>query len=387
MIYNNLILNNNIFNQLIKTIESNTIPNAFLFYGNDGIGKVAHAIEFSAALLCNNPHNNTACSECNSCKKIKTNQHENINFILPLSRKKPIKKNDSVLKSLTQNEIEDLQKMLKEKSNNPYYNIKNNNVQSISINAIREIRKGISLSSFNNSWRINIIVDAEKLCYPRQEAANALLKMLEEPHEKNLFILCSSKISQILDTISSRCLKLYFTKLSNESIQNYLINNYKTDLKKTEIISNIVNGNMILANEILKIYDTLLSDLANTIDIILKNNINEWISFTSKFPNKKYNFILLIDLLELFFSDIIILSKTGEINNIKFKNFIKYMNQYINKYENTDWANCLKIINNCKNNINKNAYFALSAISLLFELNKTFSNDRFLINELESYQL
>ena len=144
---------------------------------------------------------------------------------------------------------------------------------------------------------------------------------------------------------------------------------------------------MILANEILKIYDTLITDLANTIDIILKNNINEWISFTSKFPNKKYNFILLIDLLELFFSDIIILSKTNEVNNIKFNNFIKYMNQYINKYENTDWANCLKIINNCKNNINKNAYFALSAISLLFELNKTFSNNRFLINELESYQL
>ena len=52
MIYNNLILNNNIFNQLIKIIESNTIPNAFLFYGNDGIGKVAHAIEFSALLNC-----------------------------------------------------------------------------------------------------------------------------------------------------------------------------------------------------------------------------------------------------------------------------------------------------------------------------------------------
>jgi len=49
------------------------------------------------------------------CKKIKINQHENINFILPLSRKKTIKKNDSILKSLTQNEIENLQKMLKEK--------------------------------------------------------------------------------------------------------------------------------------------------------------------------------------------------------------------------------------------------------------------------------
>ena len=387
MIYSNLILNNNIFNQLLKTIESKTVPNAFLFYGNDGIGKVAHALEFSAALLCKNPYNSIACSECNSCKKIKINQHENINFILPLSRKKPIKKKDSILKSLTQNEIEDLQKILKKKSNNPYYNIKNNNAQSISINAIREIRKSISLSSFNNSWRVNIIADAEKLCYPRQEAANALLKMLEEPHEKNLFILCTSNISQILDTISSRCLKLYFTKLSNESVQNYLINNHNISVKKAAIISSIVNGNMILANEILKIYDILLSDLANAIDIILKNNINEWISFTSKFPNKKYNFILLIDLLELFFSDIIILNRTTEINNIKFKNFIGLMNQYLSKYKNIDWEYCLKIINNCKNNINRNAYFSLSAISLLFELNKAFNNNKFLINELESYQL
>ena len=63
------------------------------------------------------------------------------------------------------------------------------------------------------------------------------------------------------------------------------------------------------------------------------------------------------------------------------------MNQYLNKYKNIDWEICLKIINNCKNNINRNAYFSLSAISLLFELNKAFNNNKFLINELESYQL
>ena len=77
--------------------------------------------------------------------------------------------------------------------------------------------------------------------------------------------------------------------------------------------------------------------------------------------------------------------KNSDKNNIG--NFALFLADVRNKYENADWANCLKIINNCKNNINKNAYFALSAISLLFELNKTFSNNRFLINELESYQL
>ena len=387
MIYKNLIPNDKVLNQLKKIIEQETIPNAFLLYGNRGIGKTAHAIELSASLLCKNPINNFACSECISCKKIKINQHENINFILPISQKKKTSKGKSILDSLTNEEIDDIKKKLNEKSINPYFDISDNKVQSISINAIREIRKDMSLSSLNNSWKIHIIIDSEKLCYPRQEAANALLKMLEEPHEKNLFILCTSNVSQIIDTISSRCFKLHFSTLSNESIKSYLIKTHSLSQKKAEIISNISSGNMILANQINNIYEILLKDFNQIINIIVQNNINEWIKFVSKFPNKNYSFIIVLELLELFFLDIIILDKTKEKNRIKFKLFINEMNRYINKYRNINWNECVETINNCKININKNSFLNFTAISLLLELNKNLTNDNFLKNELKNYQL
>ena len=381
MIYNNLILNKNINSQLKKIIETNSVPNALLFYGNQGAGKIAHAIEFSASLLCNNPYNHLACSDCPSCNKIKKSQHENINFVVPYAKKK------SSNKTIDNDELNNIKKILYKKASNPYFDISNKKAQSIPINAIREIRKSISLSSFNNYWRIHIIIDAEKLCYPRQEAGNALLKMLEEPHEKNLFILCSSNISQILDTISSRCLKLYFTNLSTSDISNYLIKECDLSSTKAEIISCISNGNMVLANKLLNNHEIIIKDFLNAVNIIIRNNINEWMNFVSKFPNKNYNFILLLELLDLFFSDIFIYEKTQNKNKIKLKLFIDNIHAYINKYKNTDWNKCIDIIINCKSNINKNAMLNFTATSLLIELNKVLVNDNFLINDLQNYQV
>ena len=376
MIYPDLIKNKTIFNQFNKIIKSNAIPNAFLFYGNQGVGKFAHSIEIAASLLCKNLINYSSCSECISCKKIKNNQHENIKYILPETQK-----------NKTNPSLNDNNSMLTQKLSNPYYDTMENKSSSISINTIRKIRKKISLGTLDDSWMIHIIINAEKLCYPRQEAANALLKMLEEPHEKNLFILCTSNISQILDTISSRCLKLYFSNLANQSIEDYLIQTHKLSSEKAKTISNISNGNMILANRINKIYDVLFTDLSNGIKIILQNNIHEWINLVGKFPNKNYNFILILNMLELFFSDIITLQKTNIEDNIRFKLFIIEMKEYINKYNNANWNKCINTINNCKININKNSSLNSTLISLLFELNKNFSKDNFVLDELENYYL
>ena len=92
MIFNNLIINEKKFSQLNNYILSKNIPNGFLFYGNKGSGKFGHAIEFAAALLCKESKNLNACSKCNSCKKVKLNQHEGIHFILPLPKSNTINK-------------------------------------------------------------------------------------------------------------------------------------------------------------------------------------------------------------------------------------------------------------------------------------------------------
>ena len=378
MIYKNLIINKKNNSQLQKIISTNNIPNGILFHGNPGIGKVAHAIEFSASLLCSNHSSYSACSECSSCIKIKKSEHENINFILPKNSSK---------KNSTNDEIDIIKNKLYNKANNPYYDISDKKAQSISINSIRDIRKSISLSSFNNSWRIYIIIDAEKLCYPRQEAANALLKMLEEPHEKNLFILCTSNISQILDTVSSRCLKIHFTKLSFSDVNNFLIKEYNLSQKKAEIISSISNGDMALSHKLLDNHEVIINDFINAVNIIIRNNINEWIIFVSKFPNKNYNFILFLDLLELFFTDIFIYDKTNDKNKVKLKLFIDHIQAYTKKHKNASWNKCIDIITNCKSNINKNSMLNFTAMSLLIELNKALINDSFLINDLQNYQI
>ena len=383
MIYNELIIHNKILSYLQSTIKNDTIPNAFLFYGNKGVGKTAYAIEFSASLLCLNPKENWSCGECNSCMKIKKNQHENINYIMPVKNKKS-SKNEL---SLSKEEIDSIQNNITEKLKNPYHDISNKKIQSIPINAIREIRKKISLGSLTNNYNINIITDAEKLCFPRQEAANALLKILEEPHEKNLFILCTSNFSKIIDTISSRCIKLHFSNLDSRSMESYLIEKYNINQKKADVISNISNGDMIFANEISDKFENLMQDLENSINIILEKNINEWIKFIAKFRNDNYSFILILDLIELFFSDLIILNKTQNYDNIKLKNFIEKINFCSKKYEDVDWSKCITLLNDCKNNINKNAYFNFVTTGLILELNKIFMKDDFLIDELNQYQL
>ena len=95
MIYDNLIYNESIVDQFKHYINTNAIPNAFMLYGNEGSGKFGHAIELSYMLLSKNSDN-----DINVHNKIKKNIHENINYILPLPKRRTISKKDSALKAL-----------------------------------------------------------------------------------------------------------------------------------------------------------------------------------------------------------------------------------------------------------------------------------------------
>ena len=82
MISENFILDNIMWNKLKASFLNNKIPNAYIFQGNEGIGKEAHAIEYSALLNCKRPTNDGfACGECRSCYRVKSFNHEEISFI------------------------------------------------------------------------------------------------------------------------------------------------------------------------------------------------------------------------------------------------------------------------------------------------------------------
>ena len=123
MIYNNLIINEYTFKKLASFYNKNHLPNAFIFYGNEGIGKEAHAIEFFALLNCKNKNIDKSCGGCNSCNKIKKLQHELLNLIVPLPKSKQIGKKDHALNALTEKQQSELIYQYLEKGKNPYYKI------------------------------------------------------------------------------------------------------------------------------------------------------------------------------------------------------------------------------------------------------------------------
>ena len=169
-----------------KMVENNTLPQALLFYGPNGSGKEGHAIKLAALL--NNPTNKS------DLEKIKIFQHPNIHLIIPLPKDKTINKKSEAINALSSKSIEQLINMKKEKMLFPYKKIYFKKSSTILINSIRDIKKKSHLNiNSNKNSTVYLIFEAEKMCYPRQEAGNALLKILEEPPPNTIFILVTSR--------------------------------------------------------------------------------------------------------------------------------------------------------------------------------------------------
>ena len=268
MIYNNLIVNTKLIKSFSNYVDKN-LPHSFIFHGNTGTGKFGHAIEFSNLILSKN--NNSV----NTVNKIKKNLHENINYILPLPRNKTISKNDSALKALSQGDIEDIYNKIQLKLKNPYYDIAIERANTILINSIRDIKKKINLSTYNNQYNIYIILNAEKLCYPKPESANSLLKILEEPHENNLFILITSNISKMLDTLTSRCTKIFFPNLKNEEIDTFLQTELSMNKNDSNFIAHVCNGDVTFAIELSKSFQKRKENIKSLVNLMVDYNINK----------------------------------------------------------------------------------------------------------------
>jgi len=368
MIYNNIIHNETIIKKLSKIIESKQISHSFLFHGTKHTGKIGHAIEFSAALLCHKSNNDfTACGKCISCDKIRNNRHENINYIYPM----PAKSN------LSTKVADELNNKLDNIILTPYHdNFENSN--SILISTIRELKKNMTLSTINDNYQINIILESDKLCYPKQESANALLKILEEPNDKYIFILISSDYSKIIDTIKSRCNQIFFPKPSELNINNYLTDSYKLNENDAIQIAKICNGNMNIAISLNKNFDELLNELSLFLVNIYDHNFDDLTKYLNNF-NKNSNQIVLLNLITIFFTDIILMNNNNEIKLFKLENL---MNKFLSKFPNAKWN---KIINEIqKFKTMDRSYTPLFVLSFIIELNKFLTNKKN-HNILENY--
>ena len=386
MIYENLILQSKIWNKLNNYYMKEKLPNALLFHGNEGSGKEGHAIEFAALINCLSPKENKSCGNCNSCKKMKILQHGNLKLIHPLPRNSKNSTSSSPLEYLAKSELELYQNMLSLKSDNPYYKIKLPKSNSILINSIRNLKKELSLSSIEKGWNIVLILEAEKLCYPNNVGANSLLKMLEEPPEKTLFILITSNYSKIINTIRSRCQNIFFPRIHSQKLYSFM----KKELSENDknIIINIADGNLNIVRDLESSIDNIYSDLKLFINSCYSSNYKYNDKIIQRISQLKRNdpakLLIFFRIIMIYFKDLFVFSKSNDIKYIVYKDLDKHYSKITNHHPDTDWNFCITIVENTLNNIHRNASIPLSINGCLIEIRETiieYRKEIFSINE------
>ena len=386
MIYHDLIMQEKIWTRLNNYAIKQKIPNAFLFYGDNGCGKEAHAIEFAALINCDSIKDNRSCGKCNSCKKIKKLQHGNVKLIHPLPTGNKKSTSSSPFSALTKSELEDYQKKLALKISNPYYKINLPKANSILINSIRLLKKDLLLSNIEKGWNIVIVLDAEKLCYPSNVSANALLKILEEPPSKTLFILTTSSYSKIIDTIKSRCQNIFFPKISNNKL-NQFIKDDISDIDK-EVITNISNGNINLIKQLEESIDNIYNDLKLFInacyssDYKYNDKITQKVSLLKR--NSETELLIFFRIIMVYFKDLFVFSESKDIKYLIYKKLDKHYYKITKYHTDVNWNLCIEIIDNTLNNIYRNASIPLSINGMLIEIHEVImkkETNMFNINE------
>jgi len=381
MIYSDLILNEEVFFGLKNAWQTNRLPHALIFHGQSGIGKEAHAIEFSALINCSSVVGNRACGNCSNCIRIKSFQHGNVKLVVPMpSSSKSVSIDGGSVHSLTATQLKSYLNALNEKGENPYFKIGINS-NSISIDIVRELRKDLFMSSIENGWRIVMIFDAEKLCTGTQTAANALLKILEEPPDKTLFILVTSYPEQLLDTIKSRCQSFYFSNPNDEKIISYLVKN-NIEPKKADILAKICQGNIGLAIELNNNYDSMPKDIKIIFEAFFRDNSSMLQQFQLRFQelNRIGNKVLL----DMFFQlqvqlvrDLILIKQDSNSDFIVFKQLKEKYTEVILHFPDADFHSMLEAIDDAYRMHLGNVNLSLNSLSIVFDIHACLEGNEY----------
>jgi DNA polymerase III subunit delta' len=243
MSWNDVLGQERVKKTLRSIYEAKRIPHAMLFFGPEGIGKEATALEFARVLNCREEQWE-ACGVCPSCLQFKTLHHPRLKLITALPGGDS---SDSGLGNMKEEDMDELNAQIEEKARNPYSHISLPNAKVITIGTIREIKRQSSFRSSGSGRTVYVICEADRMQDP---AANALLKTLEEPSGDILLILTTSRRNALLPTILSRCQLLRFDLLSEDDIREGLLRAPGLDQSRIADAAFFACGNYCAAMEL-----------------------------------------------------------------------------------------------------------------------------------------
>ena len=240
MLFSDIIGQTHIKKHLTTSVDNGRVPHAQLFVGPEGSGTLPMAIAYAQYVLCANKsgENDNGNEACNI--KFNNYSHPDLHFAFPVTTNDKIKRHP-----VSKHFLEEWRDLLNKQ---PYGNLfdwykqlgVDNKQGQIGVDEAQDIIKSLALKPYEGGYKVMLIWMADKM---NTAASNKLLKLIEEPPNKTVFILIAEEEEQIIGTIRSRCQLLHFPPLAEIDIKNALIKDYSLNETIAVKLAHQANGN------------------------------------------------------------------------------------------------------------------------------------------------
>lgn len=237
--------------KLAENVDAGRISHAVLFNGRNGGGALALALAYTQYIHCTCRHDGDSCGQCQSCRQIEALAHPDVNFVFPVNKRN--KKSDETV--ISDNLISEWREIFI--STSGYFteeqwadrmDLGKTLKGIISKSEADQIIRKLSFKSLESDFKTMIIWLPEAM---NREAANHLLKILEEPWEKTQFILVSPHPEQLLPTITSRTQEIHVPKLKPEVLEQIVRERGESDEERVRNAARLADGDVIELRHIL----------------------------------------------------------------------------------------------------------------------------------------
>lgn len=231
--------------RLINSVRENHVSHAQLFLGPAGSGKLPLALAYAQYILCPNRTETDSCGVCPTCQKMQKLAHPDLHFVMPTATTKKVKTNpesDLFMEEWREYAIQN-QGYVDTSSWYTFLDVENKQGYMSVRDAASLLRK-LSMKSYEGEYKIAIIWMAEKM---RVDTANKLLKLLEEPPEKTVFLLIAEDAEELLATIKSRTVLVKIPAIEPAAIESALQTRLGCDPQQAHNAAMISEGNWLNA--------------------------------------------------------------------------------------------------------------------------------------------
>ncbi|MBE5881431.1 MAG: DNA polymerase III subunit delta' [Lachnospiraceae bacterium] len=323
--FNDIYGQKQIVDHFKNALASGKISHAYIINGERSSGKEFIAKIFAMALQCENG-NTDPCNECHSCKQAMSGNHPDI---IKVTHEKPA---------------------------------------TIGVEDIRNgVNNDVVIKPYSSPWKIYIINEAEKMTV---QAQNALLKTLEEPPAYAVILLLTSNLEALLPTIQSRCVVLNMKPVPDDVIKKYLMQDIHIPDYKADVCTAFARGNLGKAKALAasEEFDNIKTEAVSLLKYIREMEITEIMSAIKKINDYKIDINDYLDILSVWYRDVLLFKATNDVNHLIFKDEIQYIKKVSNQSAYEGIEIILDALEKAKARLRANVNFELTMELLLLTI-------------------